>query len=90
MYSSSIPSSPSPLTLCLGCPLSTIQRSSLVLDSALLRDTEDQALTQDYLQDFFVVLALCNTVVLSRKTQDTKDGQWTSIYNAIVHVLYSV
>jgi hypothetical protein len=43
------------------------------LDAGLVRDVEKRGLSQDYLQDFFVVLALCNTVVLSRKTQDSQD-----------------
>ncbi|CAI8035915.1 Phospholipid-transporting ATPase ID [Geodia barretti] len=47
--------------------------SKLVLDAGLVRDVENTGLCHDYLQDFFVVLALCNTVVLSRKTQDTQD-----------------
>ena len=50
------------------------QSSKLVLDAGLVRDVENTGLCHDYLQDFFVVLALCNTVVLSRKTQDTQDG----------------
>ena len=46
-----------------------------MLDVSLLRDLGNRALSQDILQDFFVVLALCNTVVLSRRTQEFGDGE---------------
>ena len=62
------------------------QSSKLVLDAGLVRDVEKRGLCQDYLQDFFVVLALCNTVVLSRKTQDSQDGQLSSsVFSMCVH-----
>ena len=48
------------------------------MDAGLWKDVENSALAQDFLQDFFVVLALCNTAVLSRKTQDAQDGLWLS------------
>ena len=62
------------------------QSSNLVLDAGLVRDVENTGLCHDYLQDFFVVLALCNTVVLSRKTQDTQDGLLSfSVFSMCVH-----
>lgn len=45
-----------------------------MLDESLFHDLRDQQLSEAYIEDFFVVLALCNTVVLSRKSP-TEDGQ---------------
>ena len=45
-----------------------------MLDESLFHDLRDQQLREAYIEDFFVVLALCNTVVLSRKSH-IQDGQ---------------
>ena len=51
-----------------------VQESSLFLDECLLHDVRDSSLGEAYIQDFFVVLALCNTVVVSKKSHE-QEGQ---------------
>ena len=39
------------------------------MDQRLLADIQDLELRDEYLQDFFTVMALCNTVVVSGKAR---------------------
>lgn len=48
-----------------------------MLDSTLQTDLEDPAFTKAYLHDFFVVMAICNTVVISHKDNRKVENQWS-------------
>ena len=54
-----------------------------MLDGDLSHDVWDSTLSEAYIQDFFVVLALCNTVVLSRKSQTGQDGQCSTMSTTV-------
>ena len=59
------------------CTCLPTQKHPLILDSTLQSDLEDPAFRKAYLHDFFVVMAICNTVVISRKDNRKVENRWS-------------
>ena len=51
-------------------------------------DRDDPALREAYLQDFFLVLALCNTVVVSGRSHihSIHSGQWNTLHDMYIYI----
>ena len=65
------------------------------LDEVLLSDIQNPTLSELYIQDFFVVMALCNTVVVTGKShihsidEGEQDG-WARLAGSSAHFLHGL
>lgn len=66
-----------------------ILQKAVELDEVLLSDVQSPTLSELYVQDFFVVMALCNTVVVTGKSHihSIDEGEWVRLVRNSAHFL---